>query len=69
MTATEQQLELCIKKLRTAEFEPLREYLRSMVAERLDELSKGEDTVRIYRLQGEAKALRGILRLVAEKRG
>lgn len=69
MAGNEQQFDVVVRRLKGIEFDPLRVFLNGWMTDKLDELSRSEEPVAIYRLQGEIKALRRFLSLVTEKRG
>lgn len=49
--------------------ETFREYLKDLKTDRLESLSNATDTIMIYRIQGEIRAIDMLLGLVTEKRG
>ena len=69
MKANNQQLESFFKQTKGPQGEIFREYLRKTKTDRLDDLAKASDSVSIYRLQGEVRAIDMLLGLVTEKRG
>lgn len=69
MKANNQQFESFVKQLKGPFGEAFRVYLRELKTDRLDDLARSSDTVTIYRLQGEIRAIDMLLGLVTEKRG
>lgn len=57
-----------LNRLKGHEFDPFREKLEELRANSLRNLTKEEETVHLYRLQGEVKALTQVLDLVTENR-
>lgn len=69
MKADNQQFESLVKQLKGPFGEALRIYLRGLKTDRFDDLARASDTVTVYRLQGEIRAIDMLLGLVTEKRG
>jgi hypothetical protein len=61
------RLRNCLRLLKSAEFDPLRELLADTKTQTLAVLTNATETVDIYRLQGRLKALEGFLVLVSKK--
>lgn len=69
MKANNQQLENFFKQMKGPQGETFREYLKDLKTDRLESLSCSTDTIMIYRIQGEIRAIDMLLGLVTEKRG
>lgn len=69
MKANNQQLENFFKQMKGPQGETFREYLKDLKTDRLESLSYATDTIMIYRIQGEIRAIDMLLGLVTEKRG
>ncbi len=69
MKANNQQLENFFKQMKGPQGETFREYLKDLKTDRLESLSNATDTIMIYRIQGEIRAIDMLLGLVTEKRG
>ena len=69
MKANNQQLENFFKQMKGPQGETLREHLKDLKTDRLESLSYATDTIMIYRIQGEIRAIDMLLGLVSEKRG
>ena len=55
-----------VLRLRSAEFEPLMEYLTGLRNEELEMCAKVTDTVAVYRQQGKVHMLDEVLKLVSD---
>jgi hypothetical protein len=65
IATSSQQFEILLRKLRQShEFDPLREKIESLAAQRAESLVKATEMVDVYRLQGEIKALTELRRLL-----
>jgi hypothetical protein len=65
IATSSQQFEILLRKLRQShEFDPLREKIESLAAQRAENLVKATEMVDVYRLQGEIKALTELRRLL-----
>ena len=69
MKANNQQLENFFKQMKGSQGDIFREYLKDLKTDRLESLSYATDTIMIYRIQGEIRAIDMLLGLVTEKRG
>ena len=69
MKANNQQLENFFKQMKGPQGETFSEYLKDLKTDRLESLSNATDTIMIYRIQGEIRAIDMLLGLVTEKRG
>lgn len=69
MSDNKQQIDAVFKRLRTFEFESLREALKNQIEAELSSLKTASEPVTIYRIQGAVRAYEKLLEKVTEKRG